>query len=149
MNQHIQNDWANAAQQFQQLFGESWEKAVQSFQNLDLGTASMPGVGTMPSLTFSPEKLQELQAQYRTVLRMAQACIELHNGQVSAAAKQIDLAMKISEETGPGFCGPALCAKKAISLGNTDEARRWLARGVRLGHDAPYARREPRWPTGT
>ena len=64
MNQHIQYDWANAAQQFQQLFGESWEKAVQSFQNLDLGTASMPGVGAMPSLTFSPEKLQELQAQY-------------------------------------------------------------------------------------
>ena len=29
--------WAQGAQQFQQIFGDSWAKALQSFQNLDLG----------------------------------------------------------------------------------------------------------------
>ncbi|MES2975538.1 MAG: class I poly(R)-hydroxyalkanoic acid synthase [Pseudomonadota bacterium] len=56
-------DWAKAAQQFQSTFGESWTKAVQSFQTMDLA-----GMGTgaqqPPALNFAPEKLQELQQQY-------------------------------------------------------------------------------------
>jgi polyhydroxyalkanoate synthase subunit PhaC len=62
-------DWARAAQQFQQTFGDSWTKALQSFQNMDLGAAGK-GVGPMASmasaspLSFIPEKLQELQQQY-------------------------------------------------------------------------------------
>ncbi|WP_374670296.1 PHA/PHB synthase family protein [Acidovorax temperans] len=58
--------WAQGAQQFQQIFGDSWAKALQSFQNLDLGGAP----GKVPAVQFSPAKLQALQEQY---LKEAQA----------------------------------------------------------------------------
>jgi polyhydroxyalkanoate synthase len=57
-----ESDWAKGAQQFQQLLGDSWGKALQSFQGLDLGAA--PGALQTPSISFSPAKLQELQQQY-------------------------------------------------------------------------------------
>ena len=53
-------DWAKGVQQFQQLFGDSWTKALQSFQGLDLGAAGTPA----PKLAFAPERLQQLQQQY-------------------------------------------------------------------------------------
>jgi polyhydroxyalkanoate synthase len=61
--------WAQAAQQFQQSMGESWQNAFQSFQNMDLGSmqaqapggASLPG---MPKVQIAAERLQELQQQY-------------------------------------------------------------------------------------
>ncbi len=55
-------DWARGAQQFQQLFGDSWAKALQSFQGLGMGgaTAGVP----LPKLAFAPDKLQQLQQQY-------------------------------------------------------------------------------------
>jgi len=56
------SDWAKGAQQFQQLLGDSWGKALQSFQGLDLGAA--PGALQAPSISFSPAKLQALQQQY-------------------------------------------------------------------------------------
>jgi polyhydroxyalkanoate synthase len=56
------SDWAKGAQQFQQLLGDSWGKALQSFQGLDLGAA--PGAVQAPSISFSPAKLQALQQQY-------------------------------------------------------------------------------------
>ena len=46
------SDWAKGAQQFQQLLGDSWGKALQSFQGLDLGAA--PGALQAPSISFSP-----------------------------------------------------------------------------------------------
>ena len=52
-------DWAQATQQFQQNFGESWSKALQTMQGLNSG--ALP---TIPLLTFSPEKLQALQQAY-------------------------------------------------------------------------------------
>ena len=55
-------DWAQGAQQFQQLFGDSWSKALQSFQGLDLGGAAK-GLPT-PPLSFAPAKLQALQQEY-------------------------------------------------------------------------------------
>ncbi len=55
-------DWAKGAQQFQQLFGDSWSKALQSFQGLDLGAVA--GGAQAPKLAFSPDKLQQLQQQY-------------------------------------------------------------------------------------
>ncbi|OGB28335.1 MAG: class I poly(R)-hydroxyalkanoic acid synthase [Burkholderiales bacterium RIFCSPLOWO2_12_FULL_61_40] len=61
--------WTEAAQQFQNSMTESWTKALQSFQTLDLGavSASLPGAGQkLPDIQFSPEKLQELQQQYLT-----------------------------------------------------------------------------------
>ncbi|WP_287880480.1 class I poly(R)-hydroxyalkanoic acid synthase [Acidovorax sp.] len=52
--------WAQSAQQFQQIFGDSWTKAVQSFQSADLAGRT-PGAAP---LKFSPNKLQALQQQY-------------------------------------------------------------------------------------
>jgi polyhydroxyalkanoate synthase subunit PhaC len=55
-----QPDWAQAARQFQQGFGEQWAQALQSFGGLDAG----PGLSNIPQLSFSPEKLQALQQAY-------------------------------------------------------------------------------------
>ncbi|MBC7916545.1 MAG: class I poly(R)-hydroxyalkanoic acid synthase [Rhodoferax sp.] len=46
---------------------DSWTKALQSFQGMDLGAAGagFPGMGQKaPAISFAPEKLQELQQQY-------------------------------------------------------------------------------------
>ncbi len=55
-------DWAKGAQQFQQLFGDSWAKALQSFQGLDMG--GLAAGAQAPKLAFSPDKLEQLQQQY-------------------------------------------------------------------------------------
>jgi polyhydroxyalkanoate synthase len=52
--------WAQAAQQFQQGFGDQWAKALQSFGGLD----TLPGMPALPQLSFSNEKLQALQEAY-------------------------------------------------------------------------------------
>ncbi|MEO5671475.1 MAG: class I poly(R)-hydroxyalkanoic acid synthase [Ramlibacter sp.] len=52
-------DWVLATQQFQQNLGESWTKAMQSF-----GGGAMPAMPPVPQLTFSPQKLQDLQQAY-------------------------------------------------------------------------------------
>ena len=62
-------NWAQAAQQFQQSMGESFKNAFQSFQNMDLGglqpnVAGMAQLPSAPKVQFSPERLQELQQQY-------------------------------------------------------------------------------------
>jgi polyhydroxyalkanoate synthase len=60
--------WAEAAQQFQNNLVENWTKAMQSFQGLELGAMATAATGgapaNAPALSFSPEKLQELQQQY-------------------------------------------------------------------------------------
>jgi len=59
--------WTQASQQFQQSMSESWGKAIQSFQTMDIGSAgaSMPSMGKkLPEIHFAHEKLQELQQQY-------------------------------------------------------------------------------------
>ena len=53
--------WGQAGQQFQQMLGQSWAQALQSFQKMDLGSAP---AGQTPALHFAPAKLQELQQQY-------------------------------------------------------------------------------------
>ena len=52
-------DWTSQAQQFQQELGSQWARALQSFQQ-----AAVPGAAGFPSLSFSPEKLGELQQAY-------------------------------------------------------------------------------------
>ena len=52
--------WAQGAQQFQQIFGDSRTKALQSFQSADVA-GGMPGAAP---LQFSSTKLQALQQQY-------------------------------------------------------------------------------------
>ncbi|CAN5594067.1 class I poly(R)-hydroxyalkanoic acid synthase [soil metagenome] len=54
-------EWAKAAQQFQSTFGESWTKALQSFQTMDMSAAGAPPAAP---LNFSPAKLEDLQQQY-------------------------------------------------------------------------------------
>ena len=57
---HSEADWAAATQKFQQSLTDSWGKAMQSFEQLGL-----PGnAASMPALTFSPQKLQDLQQAY-------------------------------------------------------------------------------------
>ena len=55
-----ESPWAESAEQFQKIFGQSWSQALQSFQKLDMGTQ----VPAAPPLKFSPTKLQSLQQQY-------------------------------------------------------------------------------------
>ncbi len=67
MNVNPSEFWKTASQQAQQSFGESWSKAMQSFQALDLASvnpAKMPGLAAPPQLKFSTAKMQELQQQY-------------------------------------------------------------------------------------
>ena len=54
---------AQATQQFQQAFTQSWTKALESFQGLDLGAAGagFPAMAEKPpEIHFAPEKLQTL-----------------------------------------------------------------------------------------
>ena len=51
-------DWNQAAEQFKKQFGDSWNQALASFQNMDLGQAGLK------NLQFSPNKLSELQKNY-------------------------------------------------------------------------------------
>jgi polyhydroxyalkanoate synthase len=56
---------AQMAQQFQQVVGDGWAKALHSFHPLDQQyAANISGAGELPTLTFSPDKLQTLQKQY-------------------------------------------------------------------------------------
>jgi polyhydroxyalkanoate synthase subunit PhaC len=50
--------WAQAAQQFQQDLGASWNRALQS---ISMTPGSLP---SLPQMSFSPEKLQALQQAY-------------------------------------------------------------------------------------
>jgi polyhydroxyalkanoate synthase len=52
--------WVQAAQQFQQGFGDAWTKALQSMSAVDMG-GKLPD---LPRIAFSPEKLQALQQAY-------------------------------------------------------------------------------------
>ncbi len=54
--------WAQGAQQFQQIFGDSWTKALQSLPPVDKDKAG--GAHGAPLLQFSSAKLQALQQQY-------------------------------------------------------------------------------------
>jgi polyhydroxyalkanoate synthase len=67
MKDDVQGLWLQSAQNFQQTMTESWTKAFESFRNMDLGAAGaklIAPTAQAPKITFSPEKLQELQQQY-------------------------------------------------------------------------------------
>ena len=51
--------WADNAQQFHQIFGDSWSRALESFQGI--GTSSEVA---KPQVKFAPDKIQALQQQY-------------------------------------------------------------------------------------
>lgn len=65
MKQDSPDFMAQMAQKFQQAVGDGWVKALYSFNPLDQQhVANKSGAGELPTLTFSPDKLQELQKQY-------------------------------------------------------------------------------------
>lgn len=51
--------WVESAQQFQQIFGDSWSRALESFQGIGASADTIK-----PQVKFSPEKLKTLQQQY-------------------------------------------------------------------------------------
>ena len=50
--------WEAAAQQWGKTMADSWQRALDSFQKIDLGQ------GAAAQLSFAPDKLRELQSQY-------------------------------------------------------------------------------------
>ncbi len=67
MNTQAQELWLQSAQNMQQSMTESLTKAFESFQNMDMGGAGaklMAPTQKPPKITFSPEKMNELQQQF-------------------------------------------------------------------------------------
>ncbi|MEY4303661.1 MAG: Poly-beta-hydroxybutyrate polymerase [Pseudomonadota bacterium] len=56
--------WSRAGEEFQENLAKSWGQAMQTFQTMDLGGIVPPAQDAVPQLTFSQEKLKELQAAY-------------------------------------------------------------------------------------
>ncbi len=54
--------WAQNAQQFQEIFGESWQRALQAFQQLE--TPAISGASAAPPISVPPDKLKALQKTY-------------------------------------------------------------------------------------
>ena len=65
MQQNLPQFMAQANEQFQQNFGDTWQKALQSFQGMNLQQAALPaGMAPPPQISFDPAKLEALQQQY-------------------------------------------------------------------------------------
>jgi polyhydroxyalkanoate synthase len=67
VQQELPKFLAEAAQQVQHSFGDTWQKAMQSFQSLNFSNAAAaPAAGTAatPQVSFDPEALEALQKQY-------------------------------------------------------------------------------------
>jgi polyhydroxyalkanoate synthase len=67
MNENAQELWLQTAQKMQQSMTESWSKAFESLQNMDMGAVSakmLTPPAPSPKVKISPEKLQEMQQQY-------------------------------------------------------------------------------------
>ena len=56
--------WSRAGEEFQENLAKSWGQAMQTFQTMDLGGIVPPAQNAVPQLSFSQEKLKELQAAY-------------------------------------------------------------------------------------
>ena len=56
--------WTRASEEFQQSLTKSWGQAMQTFQTMDLGGIVPSADKTVPQLTFSQDKLKEIQAAY-------------------------------------------------------------------------------------
>ncbi len=65
MQQNNSQAWTQAAQQFQDSFGDAWQKAMLSFQQLDFAKLTPSVTGTaLPKLEFDQARLQAVQQQY-------------------------------------------------------------------------------------
>ncbi|MBU6466307.1 MAG: class I poly(R)-hydroxyalkanoic acid synthase, partial [Burkholderiales bacterium] len=54
--------WAQSAQQFQEIFGESWQRVLHAFEQIEL--PAVAGAEAATSIHLAPDKLQALQKQY-------------------------------------------------------------------------------------
>jgi polyhydroxyalkanoate synthase len=63
-----ESPWAQSAQQFQQILGQTWSQALQSLHTMapPAGAAGIAGAmpAAAPALKLAPEKLQAVQQQY-------------------------------------------------------------------------------------
>ena len=50
------------SEQFQKMLADGWQKALQSFESLDLN--AMTGASSQPQISFDPTRLQQLQQEY-------------------------------------------------------------------------------------
>ena len=66
MKQNSPNDWAQAAQQLQQAWGEGWAKAIQAAAVSSPGPAHAAAGARPAQISFEPEKLQSAQRDYLT-----------------------------------------------------------------------------------
>jgi polyhydroxyalkanoate synthase subunit PhaC len=64
MTEQIPEIWAQSVAQLQQSFGDSWAKAVQSFQAISPEGSGAAQGATAPQIKFAPEKLAALRQQY-------------------------------------------------------------------------------------
>ncbi|MEY4976639.1 MAG: Poly-beta-hydroxybutyrate polymerase [Pseudomonadota bacterium] len=64
MSSSAMPDWTQMGQGFAQNLSQSWQQAMKHFQNMDLGGLPAAGGADVPTLKFSPQKLQDLQTQY-------------------------------------------------------------------------------------
>lgn len=62
MSMHSDSLWAQSAQQFQEIFGESWQRALQAFQHIE--RPAVEGDALAAPVRLAPDKLQALQKQY-------------------------------------------------------------------------------------
>ena len=56
--------WSRAGEEFQQNLTKSWGQAMQTFQTMDLGGILPAAENNAPQVTFSQQKLKDLQAAY-------------------------------------------------------------------------------------
>ena len=61
--------WGQSAQQFQQIFGDGWSRALQALQAPGTAVSGAPGAPSLPAVQFSADKLQALQQQYLEQVR--------------------------------------------------------------------------------
>jgi len=64
MSTPAQDFWTQMSEGLQQNLTKSWGQAMQHFQTIDLGGLNPTADALVPTLKFSPEKLQSLQGQY-------------------------------------------------------------------------------------
>ena len=59
--------WETSAQQWGKTMADSWQRALDSFKHMDLGN------GAAAQLSFAPDKMRELQAQYLKEAKIGRA----------------------------------------------------------------------------
>ena len=124
MTQDSPDFWTKSAQQFQQNVGQSWINAFQAFQNMDIGGAkagAVPAADPTPAISFSPEKLQQLQQQY--LLDVADLWAKgLQGGPLTAPADKRFQSKAWAENPMAAFSAAAYLLNSRALLGMADAA---------------------------